>query len=293
MFVQMLNGLIVGSMYALVAIGFSLVLGVLDRLNFAHTEIFMVGGFAAFVVIAGGAPFWLAIPFALVVGGVLGLAIELVCFRRLERDARITAALSSVAVGMIIGDLTQKLFGTDPPAISLPDYVTQSGFRVLDTRVTWLSLIVLCVTILLMVGLQALITRARTGRNIRAVADSPVNASLLGINVRRVTQDVFFLSGSLACVAGVLYSFRTGIANIDSGLTFGLKSLAIMAIGGMGNLTGAVLAGLAIGVIEGLSFYLGLGTFSDLVVWIAMILVLLARPAGLFGGGVHARESRP
>lgn len=130
------------------------------------------------------------------------------------------------------------------------------------------------------------------GRNIRAVADSHVYAALLGVNVTRVTQEVFFVSSALAGVAGVLYSFRTGIANLDSGLTFGLKALAIMAIGGMGNMPGAVAAGLGIGVIEGLAFYLGLGTFSDLVVWITMILVLLVRPTGLFGSSVHVRERR-
>jgi len=292
MLVQMLNGLIVGSMYALVAIGFSLVLGVLDRLNFAHTVIFMVGGFAAVVVIDSGAPFWAAIPFSFLVGGILGLTIEFVCFRRIEREARITAALSSVAVGMIIGDLTQKIFGTDPPNVTLPDNISDSGIRILDTRVTWLSLIILGITLVLMVALQALITRARTGRNIRAVADSHVNASLLGVDVRRVTQHVFFVSSALAGVAGVLYSFRTGIANVDSGLTFGLKALAIMAIGGMGNMTGAVMASLAIGVLEGLSFYLALGTYSDLVVWFAMILVLLVKPSGIFGGGIHTRDIR-
>jgi branched-chain amino acid transport system permease protein len=292
MLLQILNGLIVGSMYALVAIGFSLVLGVLDRLNFAHTEVFMIGGFAAVLVVASGSPFWAAVPVAFLLGGVLGLVIEFVCFRRIERDARITAALSSVAVGLIIDDLTTKLFGTEPPSLELPGFVTDAGVRILGTRVTYLSMIILTTTLVLMAGLHALVTRSRVGRNIRAVADSHVNAALLGINVTRVTQEVFFVSSALAGVAGVLYSFRTGIANLDSGLTFGLKALAIMAIGGMGNLPGAVVAGLGIGVIEGLAFYLGLGTFSDLVVWVTMILVLLVRPTGLFGRSVHVREQR-
>ena len=289
---QILNGLIIGSMYALVAIGFTLVLGVLDRLNFAHTEIFMFGGFVGLVVIQGGGPLWLTLPVAFAVCGGLGLVVELVCFRRIEGDARITAALSSVAAGLIIDDLLQKVYGTDPPSLPLPGYITDAGVRLLDTHLAYLDLLIVGVTLALMVALQIYVARTRTGRAIRAVADSHTAAALLGINVRRVTQQVFFLSAALAGVAGVLYAFRTDIANLQAGLTFGLKALAVMAIGGMGDVRGAVIGGLAVGVLEGLAFYWGLGGYSDLVVWIAMILVLLVRPAGLFGGGVHMREQR-
>lgn len=289
---QILNGLIIGSMYALVAIGFTLVLGVLDRLNFAHTEIFMLGGFVGLVVIQGGGPLWLTLPVAFAVCGGLGLVVELVCFRRIEGDARITAALSSVAAGLIIDDLLQKVYGTDPPSLPLPAYVTDAGVRFLDTHLTYLDLLIVGVTLGLMLALQLYVARSRTGRAIRAVADLHVAASLLGINVRRVTQQVFFLSAGLAGVAGVLYALRTDIANLQAGLTFGLKALAVMAIGGMGDVRGAVIGGLAVGVLEGLAFYWDLGGYSDLVVWIAMILVLLVRPAGLFGGGVHVRETR-
>jgi branched-chain amino acid transport system permease protein len=289
---QILNGLIIGSMYALVAIGFTLVLGVLDRLNFAHTEIFMLGGFVGLVVIQGGGPLWLTLPVAFAVCGGLGLVVELVCFRRIEGDARITAALSSVAAGLIIDDLLQKVYGTDPPSLPLPAYITDAGVRFLDTHLTYLDLLIVGVTLGLMLALQLYVARSRTGRAIRAVADSHVAASLLGINVRRVTQQVFFLSAGLAGVAGVLYALRTDIANLQAGLTFGLKALAVMAIGGMGDVRGAVIGGLAVGVLEGLAFYWDLGGYSDLVVWIAMILVLLVRPAGLFGGGVHVRETR-
>jgi branched-chain amino acid transport system permease protein len=289
---QILNGLIIGSMYALVAIGFTLVLGVLDRLNFAHTEIFMLGGFVGLVVIQGGGPLWLTLPVAFAVCGGLGLVVELVCFRRIEGDARITAALSSVAAGLIIDDLLQKVYGTDPPSLPLPAYITDAGVRFLDTHLTYLDLLIVGVTLGLMLALQLYVARSRTGRAIRAVADSHVAASLLGINVRRVTQQVFFLSAGLAGVAGVLYALRTDIANLQAGLTFGLKALAVMSIGGMGDVRGAVIGGLAVGVLEGLAFYWDLGGYSDLVVWIAMILVLLVRPAGLFGGGVHVRETR-
>jgi branched-chain amino acid transport system permease protein len=279
-------------MYGLVAIGFSLVLGVLDRLNFAHTEVFMFGGFAGLIVLDSGGPIWLTVPIALVVGGLLGLMVEFICFRRITGEAKITAALSSVAVGLVIDDLTQKVFGTDPLSLPIPTFVNSAAFRLGGARITYLDLIIVSVTVLLMVGLHLLISRAKLGRDIRAVADSPENASLLGISVRRVTQAVFVLSSSLAGVAGLLYALRTGLANSDAGLTFGLKSTAIMAIGGMGDLRGAVIGGILIGVIEGLAFNFGLGQFSDLVVWVSVILVLLVRPAGIFGGGIHQLDVR-
>ncbi len=289
---QILNGLIVGSMYALIAIGFTLVLGVLDRLNFAHTEVFMFGAFAGLVVIDAGAPYWVALPAVMIVGGVIGLAVEFISFRKFEGDARIAAALSSLAVGLVMIDLVHKIWGTEPVNMNMPASVSAAGFDLFGTRIVYIQLIILAVTLVLMAALHQFVSRTRIGRNIRAVADSPVAASLLGINVRRVTQDVFFVSSALAGVAGLLLAFRSGYANADVGLTFGLKAIAIMAIGGMGDLRGAVVGGLAIGVLEALTFQFGVGRLGELVVWIAMILVLLIRPEGLFGGGVHTKDVR-
>jgi len=289
---QILNGLIVGSMYALIAIGFTLVLGVLDRLNFAHTEVFMFGAFAGLLVIDAGFPWWLTLPFVMVVSGVIGLAVEFISFRRFEGDVRITAALSSLAVGLVMIDLTHKVWGTEPVGINVPNFVTTAGFTLFGIRVVYVQMLILAVTLALMAALHLLVSRTRAGRNIRAVADSPVAASLLGINVRRVTQDVFFVSSALAGAAGLLLAFRTGYANADVGLTFGLKAIAIMAIGGMGDMRGAVVGGLLIGVLESLTFQFGVGKLGELVVWVAMILVLLIRPEGLFGGGIHAKEVR-
>jgi branched-chain amino acid transport system permease protein len=289
---QILNGLIVGSMYALIAIGFTLVLGVLDRLNFAHTEVFMFGAFAGLVAVDAGGIWWLALPFAFVVGGVFGIAVEFISFRRFEGDARITAALSSLAVGLVIVDVTQKVWGTEPVGMPIPGWVTTAGFELFGMRVVYVQLLILGVTLALMAALHALVSRTRMGRNIRAVADSPDAASLLGVDVRRVTQHVFVISSALAGVAGLLLAFRTGFANTDVGLTFGLKAIAIMAIGGMGDLRGAVVGGLLIGVLEALTFQFGIGKLGELVVWITMILVLFVRPEGLFGGGVHVKDVR-
>jgi branched-chain amino acid transport system permease protein len=282
---QILNGIVLGSMYALVAIGYTLVFGVLDKLNFTHGEIFMLGGFVGVAAAALGAPWWATIPGVLLICGALGLVVEFVSFRKFRSaDAQITAALSSLALGLMLIDVVQKLFGSEPVSLNLPIELRTATFEVFGLQVVWIKLVILAVTLMLMVGLHLLISRSRMGRNIRAVADSATNAALLGINVSRVNQQTFVIASALAGIAGFLLAMRTGFASSEIGFTFGLKALAIMAIGGMGDLRGAMAGGILVGVIEALAVHVGLGKLGEVVVWVLMIVVLLARPGGLFGG---------
>jgi branched-chain amino acid transport system permease protein len=282
---QIVNGLVLGAMYALIALGYTLVFGVLDKLNFAHGDIFMFGGFVAVSVLALGAPLWAGAFAAFVVCGVLGLAIELVSFRKFRsHDAQVTAALSSLACSIILIDATQKVWGTEPVALTIPTSIRTAAITVQGLRIAYVNIGILGLAILLMIGLYVLIARTRMGRNIRAVADSAVAAELLGIDVTRVTQQTFFLASGLAGLAGVMLAVRTGFVTTELGLTFGIKALAVMAIGGMGDLRGAVVGGLLAGIVEAMATQLGLGKFGDMAVWLLMIVVLLVRPAGLFGG---------
>jgi branched-chain amino acid transport system permease protein len=282
---QIVNGLVLGAMYALIALGYTLVFGVLDKLNFAHGDIFMFGGFVAVSVLALGAPLWAGAFAAFVVCGVLGLAIELVSFRKFRsHDAQVTAALSSLACSIILIDATQKVWGTEPVALPVSTAIRTAAVTVQGLRIAYVNIGILGLAILLMIGLYVLIVRTRMGRNIRAVADSAVAAELLGIDVTRVTQQTFFLASGLAGLAGVMLAVRTGFVTTELGLTFGIKALAVMAIGGMGDLRGAVVGGLLAGIVEAMATQLGLGKFGDMAVWLLMIVVLLVRPAGLFGG---------
>jgi branched-chain amino acid transport system permease protein len=146
-----------------------------------------------------------------------------------------------------------------------------------------LRLAILIISLALMQVLYLVVTRTSLGRKIRAVAESPEKAALFGINVTRVNQQVFFIASMMAGLAGLALALRTGYASSDVGFTFGLKALAIMAIGGMGDLRGALIGGLLIGVLEALAFQWNLGQFADVFVWLFMIVILLVRPAGLFG----------
>lgn len=289
---QLLNGLVSGAMYALVAIGFTLVVGVLDKLNFAHPEVFMLGGFIGLVSLTYFPLQW-AFPLTFAVGGLLGLLTEFVAFRRFQSaDAKITAALSSLALGLVFTDLVHKIWGTEQVSLPPRSGWLSGTFGIAGVQFLNLQLLVLGVTLVLMAGLHFLIHKTRAGRQIRALAEAPTSAALLGINVLRVRQGVFFISSALAATAGLLLALRSDAANPEIGLTFGLKAMAIMAIGGMGDLRGAVIAGLGIGVIEALMFHVGLGRLSEMTVWLTMILILLLRPGGLFSGGLHSREQR-
>jgi branched-chain amino acid transport system permease protein len=281
---QIINGIVLGSLYALIAQGYTLVFGVLDKLNFAHSEIFMLGGFLALASVALGASIPVALMVTIAISALLGLVVELVAFRKFRsRDAHITAALSSFAIGLVIIDLTQKVWGTEPVALALPDALRVASIDVLGIRIVLVKLAILVFSLALMLVLHLVVLRTKMGRNIRAVAESPGAAALFGINVTRVTQQVFAIASALAGIAGMALAVRTGFANSANGFTFGLKALAIMAIGGMGDLRGAFLGGLLVGVVEALAFQWGLGQLADVLVWLFMIAVLLLRPAGLFG----------
>lgn len=289
---QILNGLVSGAMYALVAIGFTLVVGVLDKLNFTHPEVFMLGGFVGLVSLTHLPLEW-AFFFAFLVGGLLGVFTEFVAFRRFNSaDSRITAALSSLALGLVFTDLVHKFWGAEQVPLPQRSGWLDGTFSIAGVHFMNLQLVVLAVTLALMLGLHFLINQMKIGRQIRALAEAPTSAALLGINVLRVKQSVFFISSALASIAGLMLALRSDAAASEIGLTFGLKAMAIMAIGGMGDLRGAVLAGLLIGVVEALMFYFGLGRLSEMTVWLAMIVILLVRPSGLFSTGLHSREQR-
>jgi branched-chain amino acid transport system permease protein len=287
---QTINGLVLGSTYALIALGYTLVFGVLDKLNFAHGDLFMFGGFVAVAATALGAPIWAGVVAAFLVAGVLGLVVELVSFRKFtSRDAQVTAALSSFGVALVLVDLTQKVWGTEPVALKVPEGLRTAALEIGAIRIPYINLGILVTTAVLLAALYFLVTRTRTGRQLRAVADSAGAASLLGIDVVRVNQQTFFLASALAGLAGVMLSLRTGFVTTELGATYGIKALAVMAIGGMGDLRGAVVGGILAGLIEAFAFEAGLGKFGEIAVWLLMIAILIARPSGLFGAGKELR----
>jgi branched-chain amino acid transport system permease protein len=283
---QLLNGLFIGSIYALFAIGFTLVFGILDRLNLAHPAVFAVAAFVGIELVAvGGLSVWVALPIVLVVGAVLGVIIERVAFRPLKNrpDAHFAGLISSIALAGVFIALLQWRYGPDTrrfPAGSFPDQPVE----LLGATVTMLQVAILLISILLMVGLSWLVARSRLGRAMRAVAENPTAARVLGVNVDRVTSVTFAISSALGAVAGVLFALNVNSAQLGMGSAIELKGLAVIIVGGMGSLPGALVGGLLLGLAEVFAVqYIG-SSWRDLIAFGLLFVILLLRPQGLFGG---------
>ena len=282
---QLLNGLFIGSIYALFAIGFTLVFGILDRLNLAHPAVFAVSAFVGIELVeVGGLSIWLALPIVFVVGGLLGLLIERVAFRPLKNrpDAHFAGLISSIAVAGMFIALLQWRYGPDTrrfPADSFPD----TRFQFLGAQVTLLQVAILVISVVLMVGLTWVVARSRLGRGMRAIAENPTAARVLGVNVDRVTATTFAMSSALGGVAGALFAMNVNSAQLGMGTAIELKGLAVIVVGGMGSLPGALVGGLVLGLAEVFAVqYIG-SSWRDLIAFGLLFLILLLRPQGLFG----------
>ena len=281
---QTLNGLFVGSIYALFAVGYTLVFGVLDILNLAHQAVFMLAAFTALALVEAHLSLWVAMPIAIVVAGLIGIVLERTAFRPLRdrSDSNMSGLISSLAVATVFEAIALQLFGPDIsrfPIGTFPDRTIRVG----TASASLLQIVILGISVVLMGLLTLLMARTKLGRQLRAVAESPRAARILGANVDRVIAAAFFLSSALGGSAGVLYGLAFNSISPDVGRSVELKGLAVIILGGMGSIPGAVVAGFAIGLIETLTVARFGSSFRDAVSFAVLFLVLLARPRGLFG----------
>ncbi|HEU0041421.1 MAG TPA: branched-chain amino acid ABC transporter permease [Jiangellaceae bacterium] len=282
---QVLNGLFLGSIYALFAIGYTLVFGVLDRLNLAHSAVFASSAFVGIeLVVRGGLSIWVTLPLVFLFGALLGLIIERFAFRPLKgrHDAHFAGLISSIAIGAIFLALLQARYGPDTRRFP-PDAFPSTSFEVDGVVVSLLQLVIIGVALGLMLGLTFLVTRSRLGRGMRAVAENPNAARVLGIDVDRVTMITFAISSALGAVAGVLFALNVNSAQLTMGLSIELKGLAVIIVGGLGSLSGAMVGGLLLGLAEVFAIvYIG-ASWRDVIAFGLLFLILLVRPQGLFG----------
>ncbi|NLG20389.1 MAG: branched-chain amino acid ABC transporter permease [Actinomycetales bacterium] len=282
---QLLNGLFTGSIYALFAIGFTLVFGVLDRLNLAHPAVFAVSAFVGIELVeVAGLSIWYTLPIVFVVGGLLGIIIERVAFRPLKNrpDAHFAGLISSIALAGMFIALLQWRYGPNTrrfPADSFPS----TTFTVFGAQVTLLQVAILVISVALMVALTLLVAKSRLGRGMRAIAENPTAARVLGINVDRVTMTTFAISSALGAVAGALFAMNVNSAQLGMGTAIELKGLAVIIVGGMGSLPGALVGGLLLGLAEVFAVANIGSSWRDMVAFGLLFLILLVRPQGLFG----------
>lgn len=282
---QIINGLFLGSIYALFALGYTLVFGVLDILNLAHAAVFMLASFVALALVGSAElPILVALPLAVAFGGVLGLVLERVAFRPLRgrADSNISGLISSLAMATVFEAVALEIWG---PNISRFPFgtVPEKQIQILGGVVSRLQLTIMAVALFLFLVLTWLVNATRLGREIRAVAESPRAARILGVNVDRVIAASFFISSALGGAAGVLFGLAFNSISPDMGRSVELKGLAVIILGGMGSMTGAVIAGFALGLSEVFVVAHFGASWRDAVSFAGLFLVLVLRPRGLLG----------
>lgn len=290
------DGLAKGSIYALVALGYTLVYGVLRLINFAHSEVFMVGTFAvmgtwALLGATDGPPLGTMI-LLLVVGLIVGalasggtaVLVERIAYRRLRRMNAppliflITAIGLSFVIAEIFGLWQGRLVKGMPTILQREVWITIG-----NTEISNVQIITVVAALIMMIGLDQFINRTRYGRGVRAVAQSPDNAALMGVNHDRVIALIFLLGGLLAGAAALLWSVRYGFTKFDIGFLLGLKAFTAAVLGGIGNLRGALLGGLLLGVVEVYAATMTSSKWEDVAAFVVLVTVLLFRPTGLLG----------
>ena len=282
---QLLNGLFIGSIYALFAIGFTLVFGILDRLNLAHPSVFAASAFIGIgLAEAFNLNVWMILLLVLVIGAVLGLIVERVAFRPLKNrpDAHFAGLIASIALGGVAIALLQAVFGSDTRRY--PEGTSPEGrLEFLGASATYMQIAILLVSVGLMAALWVLVNKTSLGRSMRAVAENPTAARVLGINVDRVTATTFAISSALGGVAGVLFALNVNSAQLEMGTAIELKGLAVIILGGVGSLPGALLGGIILGIAEVFAIqYIG-SSWRDLIAFALLFIILLLLPQGLFG----------
>jgi len=298
---QFINALTLGAIYALVAIGYTMVYGIIELINFAHGDVFMVGTFVSLSVLINlgftGAvrePLLLVallaavFLFSMVVMGLVGVLIERAAYRPLRNAPRLAPLITAIGVSFILQNIVQLFYGpyqTNAPQVFPTAAVVQIG----DVRIPILSFFIVAVAVGLMIGLQLFIGRTRLGRAMRSTALDRDAAALMGVNINRTIAITFFIGSALAGAAGVTYGLQYGVTRFDLGFQAGLKAFTAAVLGGIGNQVGAALGGFIIGFIEVGAAAFGYTRWGPAVVFGVLVIVLVFRPAGLLGQQVGER----
>jgi branched-chain amino acid transport system permease protein len=279
------NALSLGSLYALIAIGYTMVYGILRLINFAHGEIFMLGGYIAFYAVTlFFLPWGAAYVVALGLTGIFGVALERAAYRPLRNSPRISIMISAIGASFLIQNLAIVIFGGRPKGFLVPqlfDRVVTIG----QVSVVNVSLIIPVITAALLIGLQIIVHKTKTGMAMRAVSTDLPAARLMGIDVNKIVSFTFGTGSVLAAIGGVMWALKYPQLNPSMGLMPGLKCFIAAVIGGIGNITGAVLGGLLLGFIE-IMLIAALPTltgYRDAFAFVLLIIVLLVKPSGLLG----------
>ncbi len=281
---QLLNGLIVGGVYALFALGFTLVFGIQKILNLAHGAVFAVGAFTSYYAVKNGLPLWVGMIGSIIVCGLLSMLVEFVCFSRLRKNGEeeFGAIISSIGAGLVIMTILQRISNTQILRFPFDTFPIRI-YEFAGLRISLLQLFMAGCAVVLVLVLWYLIYRTPYGRQIRAVTDNERASMLVGVNPNRIYRQVYFIAGALAGVAGVLVGLAFNSIHYAMGEPYLLFGFVIVILGGLGSVTGALVASLVFGMLQTLTIaYLPSG-LTNTIIFLALFLILLIRPYGLFG----------
>ncbi|MBN9429516.1 MAG: branched-chain amino acid ABC transporter permease [Burkholderiales bacterium] len=300
---QILNGLVLGSVYALVALGYTMVYGILQLINFAHGEVLMIGAMVAVwlvpMLLAAGLPpavvLLIVVLAAIPVCMALSVAMERLAYRPLRNAPRLAPLITAIGMSIVLQTVAMIIWKPNP--IVFPDLLPTTPVPIFGAILAPKQILILVVAALMMTGLMLLVNKTRLGRAMRATAENPRIAGLMGVNANQVIAATFAIGAALAAVAGVLVALNYNIVHFSMGFIPGLKAFTAAVLGGIGNIAGAVVGGLLLGIIESLGAgYIGdltggfLGShYQDIFAFAVLILVLLFRPSGIMGERVADR----
>ncbi|MFO7265548.1 MAG: branched-chain amino acid ABC transporter permease [Limnochordales bacterium] len=279
---QLFNGLVTGSTYALIALGYTMVYGVLQLINFAHGEIYMTGAFAGLLLVTvAKLPFWLALPGAMLIASLVGVTVEFVAYRPLRRSSRLAVLISAIGMSIFLSNLGLWIFGPATRSFQPPFRV--ATLELAGIRTNTLSLLTLGLALAMMTGLHYVVTRTKLGKAMRAVAQDRDTAALMGISVNRTIAFTFAIGSALAAAAGVMVGMLFNAVTPTMGVMPGLKGFVSAVLGGIGSIPGAMVGGLVLGMAETIGVALLSSQWRDAIAFAILIVVLLSRPTGLLG----------
>jgi branched-chain amino acid transport system permease protein len=289
---QLINGLTLGSVYALIALGYTMVYGILELINFAHGEIYMLGAYLGIIILAFFTAVGLtaySIPLALALTLLLtvifcssyGFTMEKIAYKPLRQAPKLSPLISAIGVSIFLQNYVMITQGATDKVF--PSVIGNAGFTVLSTRVTFLQASIIVVSGMIMALLHTFIQKTKTGKAMRAVAQDKSMASLVGINTDTIISVTFIIGSGLAAVAGMMVSTYYGLVNYSIGYSAGIKAFTAAVLGGIGNIPGAMLGGILLGLIESLGSAYISSEYKDVYAFIILIIILLVRPAGLLG----------
>lgn len=284
---QLINGISLGSIYALIALGYTMVYGIIKLINFAHGDVFMIGAFVGFYAIAGwGLGFFPALLLAMTVCAIFGVLIERIAYKRLRNATRIAALITAIGVSLLIEYGVIYVRGAQPEAY--PNVLPNKSFDIFGAQISSQSLLILSVSIILMLLLQFIVHKTKIGKAMRAVSHDMDAARLMGINVNNTISATFAIGSAMAGAAGVIFGVYYTKIDPLMGIIPGLKAFVAAVLGGIGIIPGAAVGGLVLGVVETVVSAFGFSLWRDAAAFIILILILLFRPSGIFGK--NARE---